>query len=161
MSFLNYAIIKKLLRYLLGKKLCKKRLKLLILIIQGSWLIYPLVIHPSLTNGFSEWSFYHMMSWISIRLGLLPRCFARIWCGLFYDFGHVIKTTTISFVLIIALYHRRRTRQVDVNNDFLNGDLLEDVYMLEPSGFEVSGCHLVCKLKKSLYRLKQAPRVWF
>ena len=42
---------------------------------------------------------------------------------------------------------------------FLHGDLEEDLYMIQPEGFIVQGQeNLVCKLRKSLYDLKQAPR---
>ena len=46
---------------------------------------------------------------------------------------------------------------MDVKTDFLNGSLEEDVYMDQPKGFSIKGKeHLACKLKKSIYRPKQA-----
>lgn len=45
--------------------------------------------------------------------------------------------------------------QIDVNNASLNEDLLEDVYMCQPLDFESDNLHLVCKLQKVLYGLKQ------
>ena len=45
---------------------------------------------------------------------------------------------------------------------FLNGDLDEEVYVQQPQGFVKSGKeHLVCKLKKSTYDLKQALQQWY
>lgn len=50
---------------------------------------------------------------------------------------------------------------MDVKSEFLNGIIFEEVYVKQPLGFEDS-VHLdyVFRLKKSLYRLKQAPRAW-
>ena len=50
---------------------------------------------------------------------------------------------------------------MDVVTAFLNGALDEDIYMQQPDGYIQQGKeHLFCKLKKSLYGLKQSPRCW-
>jgi len=51
---------------------------------------------------------------------------------------------------------------MDVKTTFLHGDLEEEIYMKQSEGFVVKGMkQLVCKLKKSLYGLKQSPRMWY
>ncbi|GJX64147.1 zinc finger, CCHC-type containing protein [Tanacetum coccineum] len=50
---------------------------------------------------------------------------------------------------------------MDVKTEFLNGDFEEEVYMKQPEGFVMPGNeYKVCKLVKSLYELKQAPKQW-
>ena len=49
---------------------------------------------------------------------------------------------------------------MDVKNAFLNGDLLEEVYMQLPLGYPDSQ-NQVCRLHHALYSLKQAPQAWF
>jgi hypothetical protein len=51
---------------------------------------------------------------------------------------------------------------MDVKPTFLNGVIEEEVYIEQPQGFEVEDMKThVCKLKKALYRLKQAHRAWY
>jgi len=62
---------------------------------------------------------------------------------------------------LVALYDLE-FHQMDVKTVFLNGDLEEDVYMYQLVGFTKEGKeHMVCKLKRSIYRLKQASRQWY
>jgi hypothetical protein len=58
--------------------------------------------------------------------------------------------------------HDYELEQLDVKTDFLHGDLEGDIYMDQLEGFVVPRKeNYVCKLKKSLYGLKQSPRQWY
>lgn len=51
---------------------------------------------------------------------------------------------------------------MDVNLEFLNGNLEEEVYIEQPEGFDLlNSKDYVCNLKKYLYGLKQTPRAWY
>ena len=61
----------------------------------------------------------------------------------------------------MAAKHDLKLHQLDITTTFLNGELNEDIYMKHSEGFEIKGKeHLVCKLNRSLYGLKQSPRCW-
>ncbi|GJY15991.1 putative reverse transcriptase domain-containing protein [Tanacetum coccineum] len=66
-------------------------------------------------------------------------------------------------VLSIVAFEDLHLEQLNVKTTFLHGDLDEDIYMIQPEGFQSAGKeeNLMCKLKKSLYGLKQAPRQWY
>ncbi len=75
------------------------------------------------------------------------------------NFALVAKFVSIRCILALAAIEDMEIHQMDVKTAFLNGDLEEEIYMEEPEGFTQEGEHLVCKLHKSLYGLKQSPRV--
>ena len=76
-------------------------------------------------------------------------------------FAPVVQYASIKLLLSIANDLDLDVHHVDVQTAFLNGTLEEEIYMCQPEGFVVSGKEdMVCKLKKSLYGLKQSPRCW-
>lgn len=76
-------------------------------------------------------------------------------------FAPVAKLNTIWVLLSLVVNLDWTLHQLDVKNALLNSDL-EEVYMEIPSGLETkANMNKVCKLKKSLYGLKQSPHVWF
>ncbi|KAG6416455.1 hypothetical protein SASPL_123885 [Salvia splendens] len=76
-------------------------------------------------------------------------------------FSPVVNPATIRMILTIVVSFGWEITHLDVNNAFLNGELKEDIYMRHPQSIEQGGPHLVCKLKKAIYGLKQASRAWF
>ena len=83
--------------------------------------------------------------------------------GVDYDetFSPVVMLKSIRIILAIAAYFDYEIWQMDVKTAFLNGNLTEDVYMMQPEGFvDPKNAGKVCKLQKSIYGLKQASRSW-
>ena len=72
------------------------------------------------------------------------------------------KLNTILVLLSLAANLDWPFHQFDIKNVFLNGELEEEVFVMLPPGFcKEEEETRVCKLKKSLYGLKQSPRAWF
>ena len=77
-------------------------------------------------------------------------------------FAPVAKFGTIRTLLAHGTQRGMHIHQMDVKTAFLHGHLEETIYMLQPKGFEVPGKEsMVCRLKRSLYGLKQSSRCWF
>ena len=74
-------------------------------------------------------------------------------------FSPVVKLVSIRIVLALVAVLDLELEQLDVKTTFLHGDLDEEIFMEQPEGFvQHHKGRLVCKLKKSLYGLKQSPR---
>ena len=68
---------------------------------------------------------------------------------------------SVRIILAIAAYFDYEIWQMDVKTSFINGNLTEDVYMIQSEGFvDPSNAGKICKLRKSIYGLKQASRSW-
>ena len=83
--------------------------------------------------------------------------------GTDYDetFCPVVRMESLRSLIALSVQFGLQLHQVDVTTAFLNGELEEEVYMQQPRGFVFEGKeNLVCKLKKSIYGLKQSPRCW-
>ncbi|KAL4590248.1 hypothetical protein LXL04_003174 [Taraxacum kok-saghyz] len=83
--------------------------------------------------------------------------------GIDFDdtFSPVAMIKSITILFAIVAYYDYEIWQMDVKTSFLNGHLLEDVYMVQPEGFvDKKHPNKVCKLKRSIYGLKQASRSW-
>ncbi|KAJ7982285.1 Retrovirus-related Pol polyprotein from transposon TNT 1-94 [Quillaja saponaria] len=77
-------------------------------------------------------------------------------------FALVAKMNSIRVLISCAVNLGWDLQQLDVNNAFLHGDFIEEVYMEIPPGFSCQKIEgKICKLKKSMYGLKQSPRAWF
>ena len=72
-------------------------------------------------------------------------------------FSLVSKKAFFRVIMILVAHFDFKLHQMDVKTSFLNGNLEEEVYMKQPEGFSSSESeHLVCKLNKFIYGLKQA-----
>ena len=74
-------------------------------------------------------------------------------------FAPAARYASIRLILSLAAEERSYIKTFDIKTAFLNGELTEELYMLQPEGFD-DGSGKVCKLLKSIYGLKQAPKSW-
>src|SRR6266498_191235 len=84
----------------------------------------------------------------------------------FDTFAPVARLASIRTVLAFAASENYETGQIDIKGAYLNGELTKNevIYMKQPPGYSVSaknGKVLVCRLRKTLYGLKQSGRRWY
>lgn len=73
-----------------------------------------------------------------------------------------VTLDSIRMLFAFACYHNFTLHQIDVKSAFLNGYLMEEVYVKQPLGFEnPKEINRVYKLNKALYVLKQVPMAWY
>ena len=93
---------------------------------------------------------------------LCARGFTQIY-GIDFDetYAPVVKFTSIRVFLAKAILMKMTIHQMDVVTTFLNAPLDEEIYMRQAPGFAETGKeHLLCRLKRSIYGLKQSSRQW-
>ena len=77
----------------------------------------------------------------------------------FETFAATINLDSVRLIFAIASFHDLPLLSIDIKTFFLYGDIDTDIYMEQPRGYEEKDPKIwVCKLKKSLYGTKQAPR---
>ncbi|CAI7776515.1 unnamed protein product [Closterium sp. NIES-53] len=74
-------------------------------------------------------------------------------------FAPVSRHTSLRILLAIAAMNRKKLRRIDVANDFLYAPIDAEIFVELPHGSN-TGPNQICQLEKSLYGIKQAPRLW-
>jgi Reverse transcriptase (RNA-dependent DNA polymerase)/gag-polypeptide of LTR copia-type/Integrase core domain len=111
-----------------------------------------------------KWVFKHKMDEngdvVRFKARLVARGFSQVY-GIDYmdTFAPVAKLASLRILLALAAAEDLEIHQMDVVTAFLIPDLKEEIYMVQPEGFD-SKERLVCKLQKGLYGLKQSARIW-
>ncbi|XP_057829732.2 probable leucine-rich repeat receptor-like protein kinase At5g63930 [Cryptomeria japonica] len=130
----------------------------------GTWELTTLSERKNVVSG--KWTYRTKFTIDGViekhKARLVARRFSQEGIDYTETFAAVAKKTSIHTTVALAAKFRWEIFQMDVTSAFLNGDLKKEIYMQQPPGFvKVGKGHLVCRLKKSLYDLKQATRVLY
>lgn len=99
---------------------------------------------------------------IQYKARLVAQGFSQI-KGLNYDetYAPVVRFTSLRLLFAYAARRGLDIFHLDVETAFLHGDMDKTVYLQQPKGYIVKGQqNKVCKLRKSIYGLKQGSRNW-
>ena len=75
-----------------------------------------------------------------------------------HTFSPIAKFSTVRILMALAAASNLELHQLDINNAFLHGYIKEELYMHPPPGYTKASQGQVCKLKRSLYGLRQASK---
>lgn len=91
---------------------------------------------------------------------LVARGFSQVYGDSYWEtYAPVVKSSSVRMLIACAVERDWIIDQIDVRNAYVQSDLSDTVYMRQPPGFDRQDGR-VCKLKKSLYGLKQAGNEW-
>jgi hypothetical protein len=98
---------------------------------------------------------------VRYKARLVAQGFAQKY-GSDYDevFAPVVRPTTLRLLLTIAGHQKMTVKHYDIQSAYLNGKLSHEVYMKQPEGYITTSDHLVYKLNKNVYGLKQGANEW-
>ena len=120
-------------------------------------LIFPKDINPLDANGYSRPKETAKEMLKDTRLGWLLKGIHSEKSLISQTFSPVSTKDSFRLVMALVAHFDLELHQMDVKTTFLNGDLSEEVYMSQPEGFKENGKeNMVCRLKRSIYGLKQA-----
>jgi hypothetical protein len=99
---------------------------------------------------------------LQLKARLVVRGFSQVHGIDFNDtFAPTLKVMPRRLIFAISARLNLELRHLDIETAFLHGDLDEEIHMEQPPYFiDLKHPYNECKLKKSLYGLKQSPRMW-
>jgi hypothetical protein len=77
------------------------------------------------------------------------------------DFAHIFSFVKLTSIRFLVYTIDLQVEQMDVKTTLLHGDLEEEICIKQPKGFAMKGKEFICKMKESLYGLKQSPKIWY
>jgi Reverse transcriptase (RNA-dependent DNA polymerase) len=83
--------------------------------------------------------------------------------GIDYDqtYAGVVRAASVRAIFTLAAFYDHDIVQLDFITAYLNSHINEEIYIKQPEGYIEKGKeHLICKIKKGLYGLKQSAREW-
>ena len=128
--------------------------------------VWELVRPPSGQGIISgKWHFAHKLddekNVVKYKARFVARGFTQTPGIDFHDtYSPTANLSTLRTVLACGVKLGMHFNQMDIKTAYLNAPIQEDIYMEQPEGYQ-KGKQMVCKLKRSLYGLKQSGRNWF